>query len=149
MPDAVFSQGALAAGDFVESLTTQYIYNDSPVSISCSSGGYVPKRTLIPRTALRFYLEKATLLYEFATLGGQPVSSIPLTLLTEAGEVRQIDLGEVGPIDAFTNEIQYAVNAINGGYEPAALSAVGAKHALALCYKEAESVKTGRIVSVA
>ena len=148
MPDAVFSQGALAAGDFVESLTTQYIYNDSPVSISCSSGGLSQSGRSFSH-GFEIYLEKATLLYEFATLGGQPVSAIPLTLLTEAGEVRQIDLGEVGPIDAFTNEIQYAVNAINGGYEPTALSAVGAKHALALCYKEAESVKTGRIVSVA
>ena len=62
--------------------------------------------------------------------------------------MQQVDLGAAGPIDAFTDEIQYAVDAINGDYEPTALSAVGARDALALCHKEAESVKTGQIVSV-
>ena len=68
------------------------------------------------------YLEKATLLYEFATLGGQPATSMPLTLLTETGEVQRVDLGETGPIDAFTDEIQFAVDAIESGSEPTALS---------------------------
>ena len=147
MPDAVFSQGALAAGDFVQSLTTQYIYNDRELSVSCSSGGMSQSGRSFSH-GFEIYLENATMLYEFATLGGQAVTSMPLTLLTEAGEVQKVDLGEAGPIDAFTDEIQYAVDAINGGYEATALSAVGARNALALCYKEAESVKTGQIVSV-
>lgn len=147
MPDAVFSQGLLAAGDFAESLTTQYVYNNRDVSISCSSGGMSQSGRAFSH-GFEIYLERATLLYEFATLGGQPATSTPLTLLTETGEVQQVDLGETGPIDAFTDEIQYAVDAIRGGYEPTALSAVGARDALALCYKEAESIKTGQIVSV-
>ena len=147
VPDAVFSSGILAAGNFAESLTTQYIYDDRNLSISCSSGGMSQSGRAFSH-GFEIYLEKATLLYEFATLGGQAVTSIPLTLLTETGEVQQVDLGERGPIDAFTDEIQYAVDAIKGGYEPTALSAVGARDALALCYKEAESVKTGQIVSV-
>ena len=147
VPDAVFSRGILAAGNFVESLTTQYIYNDRDLSISCSSGGMSQSGRAFSH-GFEIYLEKATLLYEFATLGGQAVTSIPLTLLTETGEVQQVDLGERGPIDAFTDEIQYAIDAIKGGYEPTTLSAVGARDALALCYKEAESVKTGQIVSV-
>ena len=147
MPDAVYSRGALTTGDFAESLTTQYIYNDRDVSISCSSGGMSQSGRAFSH-GFEIYLERATLLYEFATLGGQPATSMPLTLLTESGEVQQVDLGEVGAIDAFTDEIQYAVDAIRGGYEPAALSGGGARDALALCYKEAESVKTGQIVSV-
>ena len=147
MPDAVFSLGTLTAGDFAESLTTQYIYNDRDLSISCSSGGMSQSGRAFSH-GFEIYLESATLLYEFATLAGQPSTSMPLTLLTEAGEVKQVDLGEVGPIDAFTDEIQYAVDAIGGGYEPTALSAVGARDALMLCYKEAESVKTGQVVSV-
>ena len=147
MPDAVFSRGTLTTGNFAESLTTQYIYNDRNISISCSSGGMSQSGRAFSH-GFEIYLEKATLLYEFATIDGQPVTSMPLTLLTEAGEVQQVDLGEVGPIDAFTDEIQYAVDAITGGYEPTALSSVGARDALALCYKEAESVKTGQIVSM-
>ena len=41
-------------------------------------------------------------------------------------------------IDAFTAEIQYAVDAIDWETEPTALSGVGARDALLLCYKEAE-----------
>ena len=147
MPNAVFSRGILATGNFAASLTTQYIYNDRDLSISCSAGGMSQSGRAFSH-GFEIYLERATLLYEFATLGGQPATLIPLTLLTEAGEVQQIDLGEAGPIDAFTDEIQYAVDAINGGYEPTALSGVGARDALALCHKEAESIKTGQIVSV-
>ena len=88
------------------------------------------------------------MLYEFATLGGEPVTSTPLTLLTDDRAVQEVDLGEVDPVDAFTGEIQHAVDAINGGTEPTALSGVGARDALLLCYKEAESVRTGEIVPV-
>lgn len=147
MPDAVFSQGTLVTDNLATSLTTQYIYNDRNLSISCSSGGMSQSGRAFSH-GFEIYLEKATLLYEFATLSGQAVTSMPLTLLTEAGAVQQVDLGETGPIDAFTDEIQYAVNAIESGSEPTALSAVGARDALALCYKEAESVKTGQIISV-
>ena len=147
VPDAVFSQGTLATDDLATSLTTQYIYHDKDHSISCSSGGMSQSGRAFSH-GFEIFLEKATLLYEFATLGGQPATSMPLTLLTEAGEVEQVDLGETGPIDAFTDEIQYAVDAIESGSEPTALSAIGARDALALCYKEAESVKTGQIVSV-
>ena len=132
MPNAVFSRGILATGNFAASLTTQYIYNDRDLSISCSAGGMSQSGRTFSH-GFEIYLERATLLYEFATLGGQPATLIPLTLLTEAGVVKQVDLGEAGPIDAFTDEIQYAVDAINGGYEPTALSAVGARDALALC----------------
>ncbi len=147
VPNAVFSRGTLATDSLATSLTTQYIYNDKDLSISCSSGGMSQSGRAFSH-GFEIYLESATLLYEFATLGGQAVTSMPLTLLTGTGEVQQVDLGETGPIDAFTDEIQYAVDAIRGGYKPAALSAFGARDALALCYKEAESVKTGRIVSI-
>ena len=94
-------------------------------------------------------MEKATLLYEFATLGGEPVTATPLTLLTGDGRVHSVNLGETDPVDAFTNEIQCAVDAINGGHEPPVLSGINARDALMLCHKEAESIKTGEIVPVA
>ena len=147
VPEAVFSQGQLAGGNFVEFLTTQYIYQDRDLSISCSSGAMSQQGRPFSH-GFEIYLEKATLLYEFATLGGKAATSMPLTLLTDKEDVREVDLGEAGPVDAFTDEIQYAVDAINGEYEPAVLSGIGARNALSLCYKEAEAVKTGRIVTV-
>lgn len=146
-PDAVFSQGKLAGGHFVDYLTTQYIYNDKALAVSCSSGAVSqPGRAF--SHGFELYLEKATLLYDFATLSGEPVTAVPLTLINEDGEVQQVNLGEPDPIDAFTAEIQYAVDAIDCEDEPTALSGVGARDALLLCYKEAESVSTGEIVAI-
>ena len=147
VPDAVFSQGKLAGGNFVDYLTTQYIYNDKELAVSCSSGAISQSGRAFSH-GFELYLEKATLLFDFATLGGEPVTAVPLTLLTEDGEVQRVDLGEVDPIDAFTAEIQYAVDAVDWEDEPTALSGVGARDALLLCYKEAESVKTGEIVPI-
>lgn len=147
VPDAVFSQGKLAGGKFVDYLTTQYIYNDKELVVSCSSGA-VSQRGRAFSHGFELYLEKATLLYDFATLGGEPTTAVPLTLLTEHGEVEQVNLGDPDPIDAFTAEIQYAVDAMDSEDEPTALSGVGARDALLLCYKEAESVSTGEIVAI-
>jgi len=147
VPDAVFSQGKLAGGKFVDYLTTQYIYNDKELDLSCSSVA-VSQRGRAFSHGFELYLEKATLLYDFATLGGEPTTAVPLTLLTEYGEVEQVNLGEPDPIDAFTAEIQYAVDAMDSEDEPTALSGVGARDALLLCYKEAESVSTGEIVAI-
>ncbi len=147
VPDAVFSQGKLAGGKFVDYLTTQYIYNDKELAVSCSSGA-VSQRGRAFSHGFELYLEKATLLYDFATLGGEPTTAVPLTLLKENGEVEPVNLGAPDPIDAFTAEIQYAVDAIDGEGEPTALSGVGARDALLLCYKEAESVRSGEIVAI-
>ena len=147
VPDAVFSQGRVAGGNFVDYLTTQYIYNDKELAVSCSSGAISQSGRAFSH-GFELYLEKATLLFDFGTLGGEPVTAVPLTLLTEDGEVQQVDLGEPDPIDAFTAEIQYAVDAVDWEDEPTALSGVGARDALLLCYKEAESVRTSEIVPV-
>ena len=147
VPDAVFSQGKLAGGNFLDFLTTQYIYNDKELTVSCSSGA-ISQRGRAFSHGFEIFLEKATLLFDFSTLAGEPSTAVPLTLITEDGNVEQVDLGEVDPIDAFTAEIQYAVDAIDWEEEPTALSGIGARDALLLCYKEAESVKTGEIVAI-
>ena len=128
-------------------LTTQYIYNDRGIAVSCSSGG-VSQRGRAFSHGFEIFLEKATLLYDFSTLAGEASTAVPLTLLNDQGEVETVDLGDVDPIDAFVGEIQYAIEAIDSGTEPTALSGVGARDALLLCYKEAESVRTGEVVPI-
>ena len=66
------------------------------------------------------FLEKATLLFDFSTLAGEASTAVPLTLLNDEGEVEQVDLGDVDPIDAFVGELQYAVEAIDWETEPTA-----------------------------
>ena len=147
MPDAVFSQGKLIGEKYTNYLTTQYIYKDNPVTISCSSGSISQKGRAFSH-GFEIFLQKATLLFESATLGGQPVISQPLTIITDDGEVEQVNLGDTNPVDAFTNEIHHAVDAINNNSDPTLLSGDKARDALLLCYKEAESVRTGGIITV-
>jgi hypothetical protein len=87
------------------------------------------------------YLEKATLIYESGTC--------PLTLLTADGSSEQPKLtGGDDPTAAFTSEIQAAVDGIAAEREHDYLSGKLARDALVLCYRECESVRTGKIASV-
>jgi predicted dehydrogenase len=138
VPGQVFSTG-VAENGVVTHLTTQYLYGKGGPSVSCTSGALTMKgRPFIH--SFEIYLEKATLIY--------PGTS-PLKLLTANGKVTEPKLKGGGDIlNAFTAELQLAVNAVNTGKEPDLLSAKLARDALVLCHKECESVLTGKAVSV-
>jgi predicted dehydrogenase len=88
------------------------------------------------------YLEKATLVYELGTC--------PLTVLKADGTSDQPKLaGGDEATTAFTIEIQAAVDGVKANREPDLLSGKLARDALVLCYRECESVKTGRAVAIA
>ena len=148
MPDSVYSRGILVDDKYLNYVSTHYIYDDKGDLCITSASGAVSQSGRAFAHGYEIYLEKATLLFEFVTLGSEPVTSMPLTLLDADGGVTRPDLGEGDPIGSFINEIQYAVDAIRKGEEPVALSGEGAAGALRLCYKEAESVKTGDAVKV-
>ena len=138
MPQGVFSAGVVN-NESVDYLTTSYIYPNG-AAITCSSGAVAT----IARPFMhgyQMYFERATLAYNSAAL--------PLTVYGSDGGAEKPDLGDDGdPLIAFTSEIQAAVDAVSAGAAPALLSAQLARDALALCYKEIESVKKGRIVKV-
>ena len=146
VPDAVFSRGIMAGGDFLKYVSTQYIYNNSEIAVSCCSGA-ISQPGVSFTHGFEIYLEKATMLFQFATVKGQATAS-PLTIINSKGKVWQPKLGSADPVDAFAAEIQYAVDALQKGTDPVALSGEGAKAALDLCWQEARSVKTGRIVRI-
>jgi len=139
VPGQVFSTGVVE-NDAVVHLTTQYLYGPGAPCVSCSSGALaMPGRPFIH--AFEIFLEKATLLYR--------LGATPLTLLTAKGKVKKVKLkGADNPINAFTTELQAAVDGIKKGQAPDLLSAKLARDALVLCYKECESVKTGKAVAV-
>ena len=146
VPNAVYARGSVV-GDYVRYLATHYLYDDPELCITCSSGAVSqPGRAFTH--GFEIYLERATLLYEFATLDNKPHLLTPLTVLTETGDVERPELGSGDPIDAFANEIQHAVNVIGATVDPAELSGELARDALVLCRKEEESVKTGKPVCV-
>jgi predicted dehydrogenase len=140
VPNAVFSTGVVE-GDAVQYLTTQYLYGPGGPSVTCSSGAVAMSGRPFVH-GYEIYLEKATLVYESGTC--------PLAVLTADGKSSQPLLaGGNDPISAFTMELQAAIDGIAAGKAPDLLSGQLARDALVMCYKECESVKTGKIIPLA
>jgi len=139
VPGKVFSAGVVENGAVVH-LTTSYLYGPGGPAVSCSSGALAMKgRPFIH--AFEIFLEQATLLYRM----GSP----PLTVLTPDGKSKPVKLkGGTDPVNAFTAELQAAVDGAMAGKEPDLLSGQLARDALVLCYKECQSVQTGKIVAI-
>jgi len=139
VPKSVFSTGVVEK-DAVQYLTTQYLYGPGGPSVTCSSGAVAMSGRPFVH-GFEIYFEKATLLLESGVL--------PLTLLTSDGKSTQPALSGGGdPIGGFTREIQAAVDGVAAGKAPDLLTGQLARDALVMCYKECESVKTGKIVSL-
>ncbi|HLJ92488.1 MAG TPA: Gfo/Idh/MocA family oxidoreductase [Gemmataceae bacterium] len=139
VPEKVFSSGLQENGS-VQYLTTQYLYGTDGPAVSCSSGALAMKGRPFVH-GFEIYLERATLIYESG--------ATPLTLLTADGRTKQPSLkGGSEATTAFTAELQTAVDGIRAGREPGLLSAKLARDALVLCFKECQSVQTGKAVRV-
>ena len=138
VPARVASTGIIEKGA-VQYLTTLYQYGSAGPAISCSSGAVSQKGREFVH-GFEIYLEKAMLTY----MNG------PLTLYTADGKVKQPKLkgGGGDPTTAFTVEIQTAVDGVERRKVPDLLSAKLARDALVMCFKEIESVKSGKPVSV-
>ncbi|HVW01326.1 MAG TPA: Gfo/Idh/MocA family oxidoreductase [Planctomycetaceae bacterium] len=147
VPKQLTSRGILDHG-FARYVTTQYTFADPDVAVSCVSGGIAAKGMAFAH-GFEVYLDKATILFESATLGGEGVVDRPLTLVTNDGKVQQPPLkGGEEWCSAFTAELQVAVKGVAKGEEPRLLSGELARDALKLCYLEAKSIATGKPVKV-
>jgi predicted dehydrogenase len=139
VPGQVFSTGVVE-GDAVAYLTTQYLYGPGGPAVSCSSGALAQKGRPFVH-GFEIYLERATLTYESGTC--------PLTVLTADGKADKPPLpGGGDETAAFTLELQAAVDGVRSGREPDLLSGKLARDALVLCYRECDSVRSGRAASV-
>lgn len=146
VPKLVQSRGIVEKG-YAQYVTTQYVY-DGPQVVSCHSGG-ISSAGVAFAHGFEIYLEKATLLYDFNTLGGQAVLNRPLTVATADGKASNPILkGGTEWCAAFTAELQTAVDGIRKGVEPPLLSGTLARDALKLCHLEAKSAATGKAVAV-
>ncbi|MBX9679634.1 MAG: Gfo/Idh/MocA family oxidoreductase [Gemmataceae bacterium] len=139
VPGHVMSTGVVR-NDAVDYLTTQYLYGPGGPAVTCSSGAVAMKARPFVH-GFELYLEKATLTFESGVL--------PLTVLHADGTAESPKSeGADDATAAFTNELQAAVEGVKAGKEPDLLSAKLARDALVLCWKEIESVKTGKAVAI-
>lgn len=141
LPKAVFTTGRMR-GAVPEFYETQFLYGAGGPAVT-ASGGVIAQQGRSFTHAFEIYLERATLLYDFAVIGDQPTMHCPLTILDSKGGVGRPALGEV---DGFAEELVEATKAVRTGRPSSILAGGLALDALALCHKQAESLRSGRIV---
>ncbi len=147
VPKAVHSRGVVE-GDAVVHLSTQYIYDDPNLAVSAVSGALSQQGRPFAH-GFEFYLEGATLSYEFANLGGQGHLATPLSAILPDGTIDRPELpGSGDPVDAFVAELQAVVGAVASGMPSPILSGELARQALTLCHAEIRSAQSGRTVSL-
>jgi predicted dehydrogenase len=147
VPKAVHSRGVTEHGAVVH-LSTQYIYDDPNLAISAVSGALSQSGRSFTH-GFEFYLENATLAFEFASLGGQGHLATPLSVILPDGTVERPTLpGSGDPIDAFVAELGAAVEAVATGVPCPTLSGDLALQALQLCQAEVESARTGSTIFI-
>jgi len=146
MPRAVQSVGAMR-GAVVERFTTQFLFDNKDLVVTAASG--VINQQGRPFThGYEIHLEKATLLYDAATIGKDWVVGYPVTALTQDGKVVRPKIEGADPTEAFVEEIKEVVRCVRAGERSALLAGALASDALVLCEKQTESVKRGRAVKI-
>jgi predicted dehydrogenase len=145
VPRAVHSRGVVEGGSVVH-LSTQYLFEDPNLAVSAVSGALSQKGRPFTH-GFEFYLEGATLSYEFANLGGQDHLVTPLSVILPDGTVDRPDLpGSGDPVDAFVAELEAAVEAVSSRKPSPTLSGELAREALRACHAEVLSATTGVVV---
>ncbi|MEX2558527.1 MAG: Gfo/Idh/MocA family oxidoreductase, partial [Pirellulales bacterium] len=143
MPRAVFSTGR-RRGKVVKFVNTQFLFAEAELSITATSG-VIDQQGRGFTHAFEIYLERATLLYDFAILGGQPKLNVPFTVLTRDGKV---SAPKLPPVEAFEAELGEAVARVRDGKPSRLLAADLALDALVLCHRQTQSVQRRKLVQV-
>lgn len=145
MPTGVHTVGRMR-GAVAELFNTQFVFPDPNLFATAASGAL--RQQGRPFThAFEIYLEKATLLYDSATIGDQPFN-LPLSVLQEDGTVERPALGSGDSTDSFAAEITEVVRAVETNTPSPLLAGDLARDALVLAQKQTQSLVEKRFVKV-
>jgi predicted dehydrogenase len=145
MPRQIQSVGIIR-GEVVERFSTQFLFDD-PRLIVTAAGGVIAQQGRPFCHGYEIYLEGATLLFDYATIGKGLDAHTPVTVLLENGKVLRPKLGG-GPPEAFAAEIREVVRAVESNTPSPLLDGLLARDAVILCEKQTESVRRGKAVKV-
>ena len=130
----------------LERFATQFLY-DPPRMVTATSG--VIDQQGRPFThAYEIYLEKATLLFDYAAIAQVGDAMTPLTVLLNNGKVLRPKLGSGDPVDAFVAELGEVTRTVRNNKPSRLLAGELARDAVILCQKQTESVRRGRAVKM-
>ena len=139
MPTGVSSQGR-KRGKAVEYCNSLFKFKDPSLVVGAASG-VINQQGRAFTHGYEIHLEKATLQYEFAVVGGEGKLIMPLTVYEADGRVTVPKLGDGDPVRAFDGEIAEIVRSIETGKPSSILSGDLARDAVSICRMQAEAVR--------
>ncbi len=145
MPRSVQCAGSMR-GEVVERFHAQFRFDDPQLIVTAASGVIAQQGRPFTH-GYEIYLEKATLVYDFAVIGGEPSLATPLTVLTDDGGTLRPELPVGDAIAPFENELGEVLRAIGSGAASPLLAGFLARDAVIICRKETEAVVSGQTVT--
>jgi predicted dehydrogenase len=145
VPESVHTVGRMR-GEVAEYFTSQFRFSDPEVVVSAESGTNRQQGRAFTH-GFEIHLERATLLHDFAVIGDQPKLLMPVTVLTDSGDVIEPEIATQDPVDSFVGELDEVTRCIQEGRESQILSGELARDALLMCHKQNESLLAGTSAS--
>jgi len=142
MPTWLCTLGRTRRG-VAEHWTTQFRFKD-PRQSATFTGGIVNQQGRAFTHGFEIHLEKATLLFDFAVIGGVGKYLCPPTLLDDRGRATTPKLSDGDPMNAFVAEIKQVMKDVKGKSMSPLLGSQLAADAITLCHKQSESLRTGK-----
>jgi predicted dehydrogenase len=142
MPDEVVSRGRLRDG-IPEFWHSHFSFGEKDYLVEATSGT-IEQQGRAFNHGFEIHFERATLLFEFAVLGGEGRYLCPPTLLDESGNAEQVELGGGDPMDAFEAELRNVTECVRNNQESEILNGRLAQDAVKLCQIEWESIAASR-----
>ena len=142
LPDKVISRGRTKNG-LPEFWHTFFTYRDNDYLVEATSGT-TPQQGRAFNHGFEIHLERATLMFEFAVLGGEGQYLCLPTVLDESGQAERVNLGAGDPMDAFEAELRNVTDCVRNNQESEILSGHLAQDAVRLCQMQADSISAAR-----
>jgi predicted dehydrogenase len=98
--------------------------------------------------AFELHLENATLMFDFAVVGGAGRYLCEPMLLDSNGNVEGPELAGGDPVDAFVNELRDVTHSVRDDRTSEILGAILAQDAIRLCEAQGESLRSGATVKL-
>jgi predicted dehydrogenase len=146
MPKTVNTTGRMR-GKVAEYFVSQVGF-DNPSLVVSAASGVIHQQGRGFCAGFEIHFEKATLLYDFAVIDGQPELNMPLTVLLANGKVERPTMKSADPVDPFVDELSEAGKALKSGKPSALLDGTLARDAVVLCQKQTESLSKRKAVSI-
>jgi predicted dehydrogenase len=142
MPQEVTTAGRLRDG-LPEFWHSQFRFADRDLVVEATSGT-IDQQGRAFTHAFEIHLERATLAFDFAVIGGAGRYLCEPMLMDSGGNVEHPKLPGGDPIDAFVNELREVTRSVSEGKASEILGAILAQDAIRLCEKQSASLVASR-----